>query len=97
MHADAGNFYMLAMKYILFGLPIHFPKITNKFCSKLDKDTPNEKNTVVFRLHARCERAKPRLTGISLVSFGIHALCINFLNYELISIFFPVSLLMMNV
>lgn len=27
-----------------------------------DKDTPNEKNTIVFKLHARCERGKPRLT-----------------------------------
>ncbi|KAA0065740.1 DNA-directed RNA polymerases I and III subunit RPAC1 [Cucumis melo var. makuwa] len=27
-----------------------------------DKDAPNENNTIVFRLHARCERGKPRLT-----------------------------------
>ncbi|XP_022936430.1 DNA-directed RNA polymerases I and III subunit RPAC1 [Cucurbita moschata] len=30
-----------------------------------DKDTPNEKNTIVFRLHVRCERGKPRLTATS--------------------------------
>ncbi|KGN56027.1 DNA-directed RNA polymerases I and III subunit RPAC1 [Cucumis sativus] len=30
-----------------------------------DKDAPNENNTIVFRLHACCERGKPRLTVTS--------------------------------
>ena len=48
--------------------------LTNDFGLKLDKDAPNENNTIVFRLHACCERGKPRLTGIFLVSFGVHQL-----------------------
>jgi len=29
----------------------------------VEKDEPNEKNTIVFGLHARCERGAPRRTG----------------------------------
>lgn len=37
----------------------------------LEKDEPNEKNTIVFGLHARCEVKDPRRTGItSLFSLG---------------------------
>lgn len=37
----------------------------------LEKDEPNEKNTIVFGLHARCEKKDPRRTGItSLFSLG---------------------------
>lgn len=32
-------------------------------CS-VENDTPNEKNTIVFKLHVSCEKGGPRLTGI---------------------------------
>lgn len=30
----------------------------------VENDTSNEKNTIVFKLHVRCERGGPRLTGM---------------------------------
>lgn len=39
------------------------------FYFHVDNDTPNEKNTIVFKLHVRCERGSPRLTGIVIMLF----------------------------
>ncbi|KAH9607188.1 hypothetical protein KSS87_021254 [Heliosperma pusillum] len=41
------------------------------FSYKSEKDEPNEKNTIVFGLHARCKRGAQRLTGITLLPFEV--------------------------
>lgn len=48
----------------------------------LENDEPNEKNTVVFKLHVRCEKGGPRIKGAhscgSVFQFITQVSCIVF-------------------
>lgn len=70
------NYYLQApslfRELMFFLLPLYF------FLT-VANDTPNEKNTIVFKLHARCKRGEPRRTGTVVVLCRSHVKPIIFL------------------
>ena len=61
--------------FILFLFNLMFFWFTPIWCifncafTSSENDVPHEKNTIVFKLHIRCERGGPRLTGIVAVNY----------------------------
>lgn len=43
--------------------PFHGDFLMSKFVHAPENDEPNEKNTIVFKLHVRCEKKSPRIKG----------------------------------
>lgn len=56
--------------FLTNGLPIYPP----------ENDEPNEKNTIVFKLHVRCEKGGPRIKGACYLQFCFSVYYTNFLD-----------------